>query len=285
MRNFSTWQNSSEKPKRLGNFVVMGLLILYSFIALGPLLLMVVGSFRTSSAIFTNPLGFEWPPSVQSFVKAWDQAHFSVYFLNSILVTVSSVLISTSVSVLAAYALARSRARSMRILEATFLSGLMLPIQLAIVPIFHLLDGFNMIDSLPGLILVYSAAGIPFSVFVLVAFFRQLPEDLEEASVIDGASAFRRFWSVMVPLVRPAIAAVAIFRFVPVWNDFLYPLILLRSSNHYTLPVGLASFFGQYQTDWSLLFAGLVITTLPLVILFLLASKQVIAGLTAGMGK
>jgi raffinose/stachyose/melibiose transport system permease protein len=119
----------------------------------------------------------------------------------------------------------------------------------------------------------------------MVAFFRQLPEELEEASVIDGAGAFRRFWYIMVPLVRPAIAAIAIFRFVPVWNDFLYPLVLLRSNSHYTLPVGLASFFGQYQTDWSLLFAGLVIATIPLIALFLLASKQVIAGLTAGMGK
>jgi raffinose/stachyose/melibiose transport system permease protein len=274
-----------DRPRKFGARFVVVLLCIYGLIALGPLLLMVVGSFRTSNAIFNNPLGFEWPPTVRSYILAWQQAHFSVYFINSLLVTVGSVLISTVVSVLAAYALARARSRAMQILEAIFLSGLMLPIQLAILPIFHLLDGFRLIDSLFGLTLVYAASGIPFSIFVLTAFFRQLPEDLEEASVIDGAGAFRRFWSVMVPLVRPAIAAVAIFRFVPVWNDFLYPLVLLRSNSHYTLPVGLASFFGQYQTNWSLLFAGLVIATIPLIALFLLASKQVIAGLTAGMGK
>jgi raffinose/stachyose/melibiose transport system permease protein len=284
-RGMQPMRKRADKSSKLGSRIVIFFLFVYALIALGPLILMLTGSFRTSAAIFNNPLGFEWPPSLHSYVTAWKQAHFSVYFINSIMVTVGSVLISTVVSVLAAYALARSRSRTMQIIEATFLSGLMLPIQLAILPIFHLLDGFRLIDSLFGLTLVYAAAGIPFSIFIMVAFFRQLPEELEEASVIDGAGAFRRFWYIMVPLVRPAIAAIAIFRFVPVWNDFLYPLVLLRSNSHYTLPVGLASFFGQYQTDWSLLFAGLVIATLPLIALFLLASKQVIAGLTAGMGK
>lgn len=120
---------------------------------------------------------------------------------------------------------------------------------------------------------------------MLTSFFRQLPEELEEAAQIDGAGPLQRFWHIMVPLVRPAIATVAVFRFVPVWNDFLYPLVLLRSPARYTLPVGLTSFFGEYQTNWSALFAGLVIATVPLVILFLVATKQIIAGLTAGMSK
>lgn len=269
----------------LGPAMVTTLMSLYAVIAVGPLLLMVTGSLRTSANLFADPLGFEWPPTFSSYAFAWSQANFSQYFVNSILVTTGSVLISTAVSVAAAYALARSRSKWMQGIEALFLSGLMLPVHLAILPVFYLLDSLHLVDNLFGLTMVYAAAGIPFSIFVLTAFFRQLPLELEEAGMLDGAGSFRRFWSVMLPLVRPAVATVAVFRFVPVWNDFLYPLVLLRDSDRYTLPVGLTSFFGQYQTDWSALFAGLVIATIPLVALFLLATKQIIAGLTAGMSK
>ena len=143
----------------------------------------------------------------------------------------------------------------------------------------------GLISNLWGLILVYSALSIPFSSFILAAFFRQLPIDLEEAARIDGAGYFRTFFSILLPLVRPAIATVIVFRFVPIWNDFFYPLMLMRDRAVYTLPVGLTRFFGEYQTDWATLFAGLTIATIPLVILFVVASKQLISGLTAGMSK
>lgn len=258
---------------------------LYAIVAVGPLLLMLVNSFRTSQDLFTQPLGFEWPGTIDAYVLAWNQANFSSYFANSLVVTVGAVLLSTAVSVLAAYAIARSTSRVVQVIESVFLSGLMLPIHLAILPIFYLLDGMGLVDNRFGLMLVYAASGVPFSIFVLTTFFRQLPIELEEAAQLDGAGPFRRFWYVMVPLVRPAIATVAVFRFVPVWNDFLYPLVLLRSRDNYTLPVGMTTFFGEYQTNWSALFAGLVIATIPLVLLFLIATKQIIAGLTAGMSK
>jgi raffinose/stachyose/melibiose transport system permease protein len=171
------------------------------------------------------------------------------------------------------------------VLTAYFLSGLMLPIRLGIVPIFYLLSSFGMQDSRVGLVLIYAASGIPFSVFVLSAFFRGLPRELEEAARIDGAGEFRIFTRVMVPLVKPAIATVVVFRFVPLWNDFFFPLVLLRTSSKYTLPVGLTQFFGEYQTNWSALFAGLTIAVLPLIILFVVATKQIVEGLTAGMSK
>jgi len=166
-----------------------------------------------------------------------------------------------------------------------FISGLMLPIHLAILPIFYLLDGFGLVDSRLGLALVYAASGVPFSIFVLTTFFRQLPPELEEAARIDGANSWQMFVRIMVPMVRPAVATVVVFRFVPIWNDFLFPLVLLRSRENYTVPVGLTTFFGEYATDWSSLFAGLVIATVPLIILFLVATKQIVAGLTAGMSK
>ena len=261
------------------------LLWVYAAVAILPLLTMVLNSFRTNSELVSEPLGLPAEPSLAAYQEAWIEASFSTYFWNSIVVTVGSVALSTIVSLLAAYALARSRSRLMGVIEQVFVSGLMMPVFLMIVPIFYLLDAIGMVSTRTGLVLVYAAVSIPFSVFVLGTFFRQLPGELEEAARIDGAGPLRMFWSVMLPLVRPAVATVVVFRFVPIWNDFFYPLILVRDRTKYTLPVGLTTFFGEYQTSWSTLFAGLVIATLPLVVLFLLATKQIISGLTAGMGK
>lgn len=257
----------------------------YALVALVPLLIMVWNSFRSDQELVAEPLGLPDSPSLDAYREAWVEASFSTYFLNSVLVTTASVALSTVVSLLAAYALARSRSRLMAVLEQVFVAGLMMPVFLMIVPIFYLLDTIGLASTRTGLILVYSAVSIPFSVFVLATFLRQLPEELEDAARIDGAGPLRTFWSVLLPLVRPAVATVVVFRFVPVWNDFFYPLILVRDHARYTLPVGLTTFFGEYQTSWSTLFAGLVIATLPLVVLFLVATRQIVAGLTAGMGR
>ena len=179
------------------------------------------------------------------------------------MVVVAGVALCTAVSAMAAYPLARYDFRGNGVLTAYFIAGLTLPIELAVVPIFYLLGSFGLVDSLFGLVLVYAATGIPFSVFILAAFFRSLPRDLEEAARLDGAGEFRIFARVMLPLVKPALATVAIFQFVQLWNDFFFPLILLRTTDKYTLPVGLTHFFGEYQTNWGAVFAGLVITTLP----------------------
>ncbi|MFV0405385.1 MAG: carbohydrate ABC transporter permease [Propioniciclava sp.] len=257
----------------------------YALFSVVPLLLMLTNSVRTNRELATQPLGLPLVPDFSSYQRAWIEASFATYFWNSLVVTVCSVVLATAVSLLAAYALARSKSRAMGMIESLFVSGLMMPVFLMIVPIFYLLDSLGLVSTLPGLILVYTAVSIPFMVFVLGAFLRQLPGEVEEAARIDGAGSLRTFWSIIVPLVRPAIATVVIFRFVPIWNDFFYPLILIRQPAKYTLPVGLTSFFGEYQTDWSTLFAGLVIATLPLIVLFLVATKQIVAGLTSGIGK
>lgn len=257
----------------------------YAAVALAPLLLMVVNSLRPTREIYDRPLGPIAELSLRSYQQAWSEALFARYLLNSILVTFAAVALGTAVSVLAAYPLARYRFRGSALLSAYFLSGLMLPIRLGILPIFYLLASFGLVDQHLGLILVYAASGVPFSVFVLTGFFRGLPADLEEAARIDGAGELRIFARVMLPLVRPALATVVVFQVVPIWNDFIYPLVLLRTTEKATLPVGLTSFFGEFQTDWSTLFAGLVVATVPLVLLFLVATRQIIAGLVAGMGK
>lgn len=267
------------------NLPKWALLWLYAFVSLAPLSIMLLNSFRTTQEMATAPLALPEDPNFSSYQKAWVTASFETYFFNSMFVTITSVFLGTVVSLLAAYVFARSKRQVFLWLEGLFLSGLLLPVFLAILPIFYLFDALGLISNLGGLILVYAALSIPFSTFILAAFFRQLPIDLEEAARIDGAGHLRTFFSILLPLVRPAIATVVVFRFVPIWNDFFYPLMLMRDRDSYTLPVGLTRFFGEYQTDWATLFAGLTIATIPLIVLFVFASKQLISGLTAGMSK
>jgi raffinose/stachyose/melibiose transport system permease protein len=275
-----------SRRSRTGGGVLIGLLLWgYTAIALAPLLVMVLNSLRPNREIFADPLGLPSTVDFSAYARAWRDASFATYFVNSVLVTVGAVALCTAVSVLAAYPLGRYQFRGSSVLSAYFLAGLMLPIRLGIVPIFYLLASLHLVDSLTGLVLVYAASGVPFSVFVLSTFFQQLPVELEEAARIDGAGEFRIFAQVLLPLVRPAVATVVVFQFVPLWNDFIFPLVLLRSTEKATIPVGLTLFVGERQVDWSTLSAGLVLATVPLVVLFLLATRQIVAGLTAGMSK
>ncbi|MFB9832741.1 carbohydrate ABC transporter permease [Actinoallomurus acaciae] len=272
-----------RRPRR-GVVLSTALLWVYAVAALAPLIIMALGSLRTEQDLATKPLGIPVHPAFENYAKAWSEGGFSSYFVNSIVVTVGAVVLGTGVAVLAAYPLARYRFRGQGLLTAYFLAGLMLPIRLGIVPVFYLLNSIGLIDSRIGLICVYAASGVPFAIFVLTAFFRGLPNELEEAARIDGAGEFRIFAQIMVPMVRPALTTVALFQFIPLWNDFFFPLVLMEDDK-YTLPVGLTRFVAEFEAAHAQLYAGLVITTIPLVLLFLLATKQIVAGLTAGMTK
>lgn len=260
-------------------------LVLYGFVCLYPFFLMIVSSFKETGDIFTDPFGLPSNPSFEAYRTAWDIGNFSSYFWNSVFVTVTSVAIILLVGSMAAYPIGRYEFRGRGFLYVYFLSGLMLPIKLGIVPLFFLMTSLGLYDTRLSLILVYAASGVPFTVFILAAFFRTLPRELEEAAKIDGAGEFRIYWQIMVPLIRPALATVAIFNFIQFWNDFFFPLILIQTDELRTIPVGLTNFFGTYQNDWALIFAGLTIASLPLILLFLVASKQIIRGLTAGATK
>ena len=265
--------------------LLYGFLVLYGFVCLYPFFLKVVSSFKETGDIFTDPFGLPTRPSFEAYRTAWDIGNFSAYFWNSVLVTGISVALILLVGSMAAYPIGRYEFRGRNFFYLYFLSGLMLPIKLGVVPLFFLMTSLGLYDTRISLILVYAASGVPFTVFILAAFFRTLPRELEEAAKIDGAGEFRIYWQIMVPLVRPAIATVAIFNFIQFWNDFFFPLILIQTDELRTLPVGLSNFFGTYQNDWALIFAGLTIASLPLIVLFLIASKQIIRGLTAGATK
>ncbi len=261
------------------------ILMVWSFFSLAPLTLVLINSFRSNQEIYMEPLALPTGINFENYVTAWSKASFSTYFFNSLMITSLSIALGLLIASLAAYPLARKSFFGRSFLSNLFLAGLLLPAQLGILPVFKLMDTLGLVGSPFSLVIVYSVGSLPLAIVILTSFMRQIPESIEEAAQIDGAGEIRIFVSLILPLSRPAIATVAIVQAAPIWNDFFYPLVLLRDKDRYTLPIGLTEFFGQYQSDYGLLFAGLVIVSLPLVVVFIFATKQVIRGLTNGIEK
>jgi raffinose/stachyose/melibiose transport system permease protein len=186
---------------------------------------------------------------------------------------------------MAAYALARYPFRGAVTIYLFFLAGLMLPLKLAVIPLFIEMRDLGLLDTRWSLVLIYTAIGTPSAVFIMTGFLRTLPAELEQAARIDGASEPRIMWSVMLPLTRPAMVIAAINNAIPTWNDFFFPLVFIQTDARKTLPQGLTGFIGEYTTDWGMLFAGLTLAALPIALVYVVLSRQFIAGLTAGSVK
>jgi raffinose/stachyose/melibiose transport system permease protein len=265
--------------------VIQLVLLVNAALVLAPMLIMGLSGFKTTREIFQNPFG--WPAvwRLENFARVWVEARFALYFRNSVIVTVAAIAIILALGAMAGYALGRFRFTGNDLLYLYFLSGLMLPIRLGIIPLFILMRDLRLLDSLWSLILIYAASGLPSAVFILTGFFRTLPSDLDSAARIDGAGEWLIFRRVMLPLVRPALVIVLIYNVIPIWNDFFFPLVFIQSDRLKTLPLGMTAFFGQYYTDWAVLFAGLTLAALPVITLYVLLSQHFIRGLTAGAVK
>jgi len=258
------------------------LLITNTVLVLYPILMMGLSAFKSTPELFRNPFGLPENWNLANFIKVWERTNFPLYFRNSLIVTSGAVLLILVLGVMAAYALARYRFRGNELLYLFFLSGLMIPLRLAVIPLFIQLKAMGLINNHLGLICIYGAQGLPSAVFILTGFLRTLPSDLEDAARIDSASELQILLRIMLPLTRPALVIVAIYNLVPVWNDFFFPLVFLQKESLKTLPLGLTVFMGQYSTDWAVLFAGLSLAALPVVVVYIFMSRQFIAGLTAG---
>lgn len=261
------------------------LLALLAAVFLYPIVLMVLTAFKTTPEIFRSPFGLPEEWTTRGFRTAWDRAHFGLYLRNSLLITGSSAVLLLLTAAPAAYALARYTFRLRGPLFLFFLAGIMIHIRLGILPLYILMRDLGLIDTPFSLILTYTASGMPMSVFLLSVFFRNLPRELEDAARIDGAGEQGIFWRIMLPLVRPGLATVVIVNVVPWWNDFFFPLLFLPSPTWRTIPLGMQIFFGQHLIDWSLVFSGMLLASLPLLVIYVLMSRQFIAGLTAGAVK
>lgn len=250
-----------------------------------PVLVMGLSAFKTTGEIYASPFALPATWSLENAATIWRETHFLTYLGNSILVTGASVAVMLTAGTLAAYAIARYAFRGNEAVYLFFLSGLMVPLKLAIIPLFIELKALDLLDSRLGLVLVYAAMGLPSTVFIMTGFLKTVPADLEEAARIDGASEARILARIMLPLSRPALVIAGIHNAVPIWNDFFFPLVLIQSDHAKTLPQGLTVFMGEFSTDWGVLFAGLTLSALPLTLVYVLLSRQFIAGLTSGAVK
>jgi N-acetylglucosamine transport system permease protein len=273
---------------------------LLAFLVLGPFLVAVIfpmiwliyTSFKSDSEIFLDPFALpQWAHlHFENYRRAWVEAHFSSYFGNSVLVTVVTVVLTIALGSMAAYGLARFRFAGRNILKALFLAGLMVPLQLSVVPLFFQMRAMGLLNSLPGLVIIYTATGLPFAIFILTAFFSSLPQSLYEAAVLDGCSEWRAFWSIMLPLARPGLITVAIFSGLGVWNEYFLAFLFLSGPSDGglgTLPLGLAriSITSQFRSDWGVTFAALVLVTVPSLIFYCLLQKHIIKGIASGAVK
>lgn len=264
---------------------MQAVLLANAVLVLAPIVIMGLSAFKTTREIFQRPLGLPEVWRLENFARVWVEAHFALYFGNSVVVTVASIVIVLVFGAMAGYALGRFRFSGNDALYLYFLSGLMLPIRLGIIPLFILMRNLHLLDSHWSLILTYAASGLPSAVFILTGFFRALPSDLDSAARIDGAGEWMIFQRIMLPLVRPALVIVLIYNIIPIWNDFFFPLVFIQSDHLKTLPLGMTAFFGQYFTDWAVLFAGLTLAAVPVILLYVLLSQHFIRGLTAGAVK
>jgi raffinose/stachyose/melibiose transport system permease protein len=272
----------SPPGQKLLFLFAMLLMLLYTVLVLFPLFNMVASSFKSTREIFLSPYTMPASFRFQNYAAVWGRGGFGRYFLNSAYVTAVSMAFVLLFGSMAAFGVSRYRYRLSTLVYMLFLSGIMLPLKAAVIPLFILIKNLGLTDRHAALVLIFTAMGLPSTVFILSGFMKTIPYELEDAARIDGCNDLRIYRTVILPLSAPSIALVTIYNAVPIWNEFFFPLVFIQTNTRKTLPLGLSTFFGQYQTDWSLLFTGLSIAIIPMILLYLFLSKYFIKGLIAG---
>jgi N-acetylglucosamine transport system permease protein len=277
----------SEKARARRNPLPQLAMLAWATVTALPLLWAVVSSFKTDDEILNHPWAPPSRPHFDNWSRAWTSADIGRYFLNSLIVVGGALVLTMLLGSLVAYALARYEFRGNRTLYYVFVAAMFFPVFLALVPLFFVVQRLGLLGTYQGLILVYAAYAVPFTVFFLHSFFRTLPTEIAEAAFLDGCSHGAVFFRVMLPLARPGLTAVGIFNFLGLWNQYLLPLVLNPDPNRYVLAQGLAnlSVSRGYRSDWGGLFAGLTIAILPVLIAYVAFQKHIRAGMTAGAVK
>jgi N-acetylglucosamine transport system permease protein len=275
------------KEKKSGgtlNVFSHGVLVIWAVLVVLPLLWAVMSSLKDDNSILTSPWSLPDKLHFDNWSRAWTQAHMSDYFLNTILVVAGSLAGTLLLGSMAAYVLARFEFPGNRFIYFLFVGGMSFPIILALVPLFYVLENLGLLNTIHGLILVYIAYSLPFTVFFLTSFFKTLPTSVAEAAIIDGASHTRTFFQVMLPMAKPGLISVGIFNFLGQWNQYLLPTVLNTDPDKRVLTQGLVQLASSqgYKGDYSGLFAGLVMAMLPVLGAYIIFQRQVVAGLTAG---
>ncbi|BAK35168.1 putative ABC transporter permease protein [Microlunatus phosphovorus NM-1] len=261
------------------------LVVVYTLIIAVPVLVVVFGSFKTQQQLFANPFLPTFSPELGNYSAAIFSQGIGRALVNSILVTVTSVILTLVIASLAAYAVARIPGWKGHLIFAFLILGMAIPAQANMIPQRVLFESLGLLDSLLGLVVINITVTLPVATFILGGFMKTLPPALFEAGEIDGAGPMRAFVSIAVPLSAPSIAATTIFLFVIQWNDLLYPLLFIQSPEKKTLPLALLGFQGEFLTNYPLLFTGVIVSSLPIVVAYVFLQRYFVAGITAGATK
>jgi N-acetylglucosamine transport system permease protein len=267
-----------------GAVILNGVLALWALIVVFPMIWLLYTSFKTDQEIFFSPWTLPAVLQWDNFRRGWFDAHIGEYFLNSFIVVLPSLAMILLLSGMTAYVLARFPFPGNRVIFYLFLAGMLFPVFLALIPLFFLVRGLGMSSTYHGLILVYIAYSLPFSVFFLTGFFKTLPSELHEAGIIDGANQYQVFFQIMLPLAQPGLLSIGIFNFLGMWNQYLLPLVLMTDAKRYLLTQGLAYMLHQqyYQNDWSALFAAVTMIMVPTLLVYVIFQGQIQKGITVG---
>ena len=260
-------------------------LLVYLVIAVFPLIWLFYNSLKTMPEIMNSTFALPQSFNLDNYVKIWTGGRFPRYYLNSIFVSAVSVLGIVAFSTMAGYVFSRIRFRMREVLFYFFLAGMMIPVQVTLIPNFIMLRSLKQLDSYLAMILPYIAFGLPVSIYIMRTFFEEIPVELEDAARMDGCSFSGIFWRIMLPLARPAVATIVIYNFFAAWNELIFALTFINNPKYRTIPLGLMDFVGQFEVNLAFIFAALISAVLPLLLVYFFAQRQIIGGITAGAVK
>lgn len=270
-----------QRRPRGWQLVYIPLIALLIF-SVAPLLLAWFTAFKSAEQQLVNPYGLPVPPTLENLTEAWTVGRFGVYFKNSVIISLADVTGMVIISSLAGYAFARMQFPGQKLLLYGLLIGLTIPVAAIIIPLYLTMRDFRLLNTYGSVIVADIALAAPIFVFIMRAFFRDLPAELDDAARIDGANELQIFWQIMLPLARPGLLTVALMEFLWSWNDLFLPLVFLVSDELRTLPVGMLFFQGRFTIDYGLMSAGVLIISLPVTILFLIFQRDFVKGLASG---
>ncbi|MBX2879497.1 MAG: carbohydrate ABC transporter permease [Granulosicoccus sp.] len=272
---------------QLSNTAIHAVLLTWTALALFPLFLIILNSFKTRKAIFGDPLGLPIGDalSFKGYASVMTNSDFPLYFTNSLIVTCVSLFLILLFGAMAAHALSEYRFKGNAIIGLYLILGIMVPIRLGTVALLNLIVSLGLANTLTALILVYTAQGLPIAIFIFTEFLRSVSREIKDSARIDGLSEYRIFFEVVIPLVRPVIATVAVFSMIPIWNDLWFPLILSPGEETRTVTLGVQQFVGQYTVKWGSVLASLSVAIFPVLIMYILFSRHLIRGITTGAVK
>lgn len=262
-----------------------GVLAVYSLLIIVPLTVVIFGSFKSTEELFDNPFALPSSFGIENYAEVLKGQRLDVALLNSVIVTLGSVILTLVLASLASYGIARAKGVVSWLIFGFLVLGMAVPAQTTMIPQYVLFSQFGLLDSLFGLVLANVIVGLPVAVFILAGFMRTLPGELFEAGSIDGLGHWKAYRLIALPLSSPSLAAAAIFVFLISWNELLYPLLFIESPENRTLPLALLAFRGEFQTNYPLLFSGVIIASLPVILVYIMLQRYFVAGITAGATK